>query len=59
MQECFSNPQKMKKIRCPECFNFMTLTAHNNGYSGQCGVCKCVVQSKHKPKEKLIRIIKV
>lgn len=59
MQNCFLNKEKTKKVKCPECFNYMILTAHNNGYSGQCSVCRSVIFSKqHTPKEKLIKIIK-
>ena len=47
-----------KRMRCPECLNYMTFTVNDKGSMlGTCTVCHCKVSSRqHSPKEKRIRI---
>ena len=49
-----------KKIKCPECLNYMNIKVNSNGTSsGHCSVCKSAIYSKQNtPKEKIIKITK-
>lgn len=50
----------IKRIRCPECLNYMTVTENDKGcLQGVCSVCHSKISSKrHSAKEKLIRVIR-
>ena len=52
--------KKTKKIRCPECLNYMQVTICKNGANtGKCQICKSVISCKQcSSKEKRIKIIK-
>lgn len=60
MEELTSKAEKKKRMKCPDCLNYMTATVHSNGnISGRCPVCKSMIFSKEpSEKERLIRIVK-
>ncbi len=49
-----------KRIRCPECLNYMTVTEQDNGcLQGTCAVCHSRISRKrHSKKETVIKIIR-
>lgn len=52
--------EKIVRMRCPDCLNYMTAKVVSEGaVSGICPVCKSLVYSKqHSNKVKYIKIIK-
>ena len=60
MQSVASTQQKKTRVRCPNCLNYMSVSAQPNGsYSGICPVCKAKIFSKeYSPKERHIKIVK-
>ncbi len=51
---------KVKRIKCPDCLNYMTVTVNDNGEAkGCCKKCNAVIIAKQpSEKERLIRIVK-
>lgn len=51
---------KVKRIKCPDCLNYMTVTINDNGEAkGCCKKCNAVIIAKQpSEKERLIRIVK-
>lgn len=52
--------RKIKRIKCPECLNSMTVTVDAHGEAkGVCKKCKSVIIAKQSSeRERLIRIVK-
>ena len=52
---------KVKRIKCPDCLNYMTVTINDNGDAkGHCKKCNAVIiEKKPSETERLIRIVKV
>ncbi len=52
--------RKVKRIKCPECLNIMTVTVDAHGEAkGVCKKCKSVIIAKQSSeRERLIRIVK-
>ncbi len=51
---------KVKRIKCPDCLNYMTVTVGDNGEAkGRCKKCNAVIITRQpSEKERLIRIVK-
>ena len=51
---------KTKKIKCPECLNFIIADIRENkDMYAFCSLCKAtIIEKQHSDKEKLIRIVK-
>jgi hypothetical protein len=52
--------RNVRKIRCPDCYNFMFVTLDDvGGARGYCNKCNAIVIGKHpSDKERYIRILK-
>ena len=55
-----NSSSKTKRMRCLECYNYMSAIIHpNGGISATCPICKTKMYSKqHSVNERLIRIIR-
>lgn len=52
--------RKVRRIKCPDCLNYMTVTVHENGEAkGFCKKCNStIIARRASEKERLIRIVK-
>ena len=49
----------VKRIKCPDCQNYMMVTVRNGEAKGFCGKCNAVIIARQaSERERLIRIVK-